>query len=90
MLDNPGVRLTISVGLGVLLLGIILWLLPPIPLPYEVTEAVTWIFTTLWAFDFMIPVQTLVTGLGIILLVDIIFASKSLVLFFARVFTRPV
>jgi hypothetical protein len=90
MLDNPGTRTAMSVGIGILLLGILLWVLPIIPMPTALIEAIEWLFTTLWSFNFMIPVMTLVSVVGILILVDVLFASIKLVLFLKRQFFTKV
>lgn len=72
--DNPIVR----IGFGLMILsvvgGALLALLPTsveYPMPPAFAGAMTWLFQTLWAWDFLIPTQTLISVFYIVLFTDV-------------------
>lgn len=86
--DNPGTRIASSIVIGAILLAVLLFFLPTYPMPSNLVDALEWVFDTLWGFDFMIPVITLMSAVGLILLVDVLFASWKLVLFLKKHLTK--
>ena len=88
MFDNVAVRITAGIVLGGIILILVLWLLPTYPLPDQGKEAIEWVFSTLWSFNFMIPVRTLVFLFGLIITIEIAFLSIHLVLWLKKVFVK--
>jgi hypothetical protein len=62
----------IKITLGVLFLGLIFALIPPIPLPTEVSGAIEWLTQLLVNFNFVLPVGTMFTILSMVFTVELI------------------
>lgn len=88
LLDNPATRITASIVVGGAVMLFVFWLLPVYNMPVGLTDAVDWVFDTVWAFDFMIPVITLMTAFALVLFVDVLFAGIRLVFFLKQLFTH--
>ena len=88
MLDNPFTRVVGGIIVGTILISVLIVLMPVYVMPLALTQAIDWAFTTLWGFDFMIPVITMMTCFGLVILTDVIFASIKLVLFFKKHLTK--
>lgn len=90
MLDNPAVRLPISIFLGGLLIALILHFMPVYPMPQKIIDGLNWLFDTLWSFNFMLPVKSLVRIFGLIILTDVVFGTVKIILFLKNQFTKTV
>lgn len=87
--DNPATRIGAAVFIsGLFFAFIIAFILPEIPLPPEMADAIGWLFDTMWSWDFMIPFSTLMTCFGIILTMEMIFVSLKLAMWLKKHLTQ--
>jgi len=89
LLDNPITRTSLGFVIGGIFLAFMFYLLPTSDMPSGLSSALEWLFDTLWAFDFMIPVLTLLTCVSTILLIDILFGLVKFSLFVKKHITKP-
>ncbi len=88
IVDNPVGRIATAIVVSVIFFGIIFAMLPVISMPVELASALDWLFTSLWAFDFMIPVATLVACFTMVIYTDIILIGVKILLFIKKHVTQ--
>jgi len=79
------VKLLFRLVLGILVLTMVLLILPAWPLPVGVGTAIEWAIDTLWGFDFLLPVELMVTLLFYTLAIDVFFYSIRLFLWIKEI-----
>ena len=75
VLDNPLTRTTHNLLIGGILIILVLYLLPVYDMPVGLVSALAWLFETLWAFDFILPVLTMLICFQIVILTELLLAS---------------
>ena len=88
MLDNSITRMTATFVIGGILVAFIFFVLPASDMPNGLVSAISWLFNSLWKFDFMFPVLTALSCVSIILAIDILFASIKFILFLKKHATK--
>ena len=79
------VKLLFRLALGILVMTIVLLILPAWPLPVAFTIAVEWLVDVLWGFDFVLPVNLMMTLFFYALAIDVFFYSIRLFLWIKEV-----
>ena len=88
MLDNPITRIIVAVILTTVIFTLALTFLPTWALPGEVELALDWLFTSIWKFNFMIPVSTLIMAFTVIITLDMAFMGFKFVMFLKKHYTQ--
>ncbi len=88
ILDNPIVRILVAVGVATVFFNIVLLFLPVSSLPEEILDGFTWVISGLYAFDFLIPVETMITALTLLFTADILFTTIHLLMWFKKHLTQ--
>lgn len=73
------------IAIGLTLITVYLSLMPPYPVPEVIENAIDWLMETLWSFNFILPVPTILTTFNIVLYTITIVASVKLLLFISRI-----
>lgn len=87
VLDNPLTRTTHNLLIGGILIILVLYLLPVYDMPSGLVSALEWLFETLWAFDFILPVLTMLICFQIVILTELLLASIKFALFLKKHYT---
>lgn len=73
------VKVGIRMTLAIFILMAIFAILPPISIPDEALEAISWILGVLWTFDFLFPVGTLFEIILLLKLFDLVVISWNVI-----------
>jgi len=79
------VKLLFRLAIGIMVMTIVLLILPSWVLPPAFSIAVEWLVEVLWGFDFVLPVELMITLFFYALAIDIFFYSIRLFLWIKEV-----
>ena len=71
-------KLLFRLAIGLMVLTVVLLILPAWPLPVGIGTAIEWAVDTVWGFDFLLPVELMITLLFYSLAIDVFFYSIRL------------
>jgi len=79
------VKLLFRLAIGIMVMTVILLILPSWTLPVAFTTAVEWLVDVLWGFNFVLPVNLMMTLFFYALAIDVFFYSIRLFLWIKEV-----
>jgi len=90
LLDNPLVRIAFSVGIALFFFVLVFALFGSIPLPDQFESGLYFLLSELWKWDFVLPVELMLSFFSIWLTLEVMFGSILLIHWVWRTFTRKV